>query len=423
MMGTKKQKTNVSNAIVATLYSMDPPGRFLKQCAETGKWNELSKTDAANRVAQAMAYAVRGKEQIKWRREQLRRSRSSLLQKQKDDTEGKKSPQRADRPTRPKNCTTNNHLGGDIILSSAAQGLATLRIGVAAGASIGNPSAFEQLSMPGNSHIQQQHLRQHPQQSSTTSTTLPASLGSYVDQHVSQNGLVQLLLKSQQHPPQYMAQNPLEQLLQSQTFLQPALQIEELMPTLSRAHQQQQLLIQQLLNQQNVLTTSLPPSISLSAPLMTGAGNRSQLHISYPLQPLQQQFNPLNDFLLSRMLDNLQQQPNYSITRTSNAPQQAQNENQFLRSLMPQQNQLLASTLDASSLNNILSPQQQLDCLLQQTMGTLPSQQFQNSQILPPPSINFGVLASSANLAAQSSDQERTEDEVQIGSEEDSAGD
>ena len=421
MISTKKQKTNVSNAIVATLSSMDPPGRFLKQCAETGEWIELSTTDAADRVAQAMAYAVRGKETFKRRREQLRRSRSSLRQKSKGDAEGKKSSQRADRPPRPKNFTTNNHLGGDIS-SSAAQWLTT-RMGVAAGASNGNPSALEQLCVPRNSHLQQQILRQHlPHQSSTTSATLPTTLGSYVGQNVTQNDLVQLLLQSQQQlpqqlPPQYtVTQNLLGQSLQSQTSFQPALQIEGLMPTLTRAQQQQQLLTQQLLNQQNVPTTSLHPSILAS--LITG--NRSQLPSSYPLQPLQQQSNPLNDFLLSRVLGDLQQQPN-SNTRTSNAPQEA-HANQLLRSLMLQQNQSPASTLAASSLNNLVSPQQQLDCLLQQTLGTLPLQQ-QNSQVLPPPS-NFGVLASSPNVAAQSSDQERTtEDEVQIGSEEDSAGD
>ena len=95
--------------------------------------------------------------------------------------------------------------------------------------------------------------------------------------------------------------------------------------------------------------------------------------------------------------------------------------NQLQRGLIQQRNQLIASTLSASSLNNLLSPsQQQLDRLLQHTSsGTLPLQQQQNSQVLPPmPSINLGVLASSANTAAQSTEQEGSEDdEVQIRSE------
>ena len=38
---------------------MDPPGRFLRKCADTGQWEELSKKEALNKAAQAMAYAVR----------------------------------------------------------------------------------------------------------------------------------------------------------------------------------------------------------------------------------------------------------------------------------------------------------------------------------------------------------------------------
>lgn len=38
---------------------MEPPGRFLRKCADTGQWEELSKKEALNKAAQAMAYAVR----------------------------------------------------------------------------------------------------------------------------------------------------------------------------------------------------------------------------------------------------------------------------------------------------------------------------------------------------------------------------
>jgi hypothetical protein len=99
MTGTKKQKMNMSNAIVESIYSMEPPGRFLKQCPDTGEWNELSKREAADRVAQAMAYAIRGKEKLKQQREEHRRSRSSSRQKSKDDVV-EKSSQRAVRPTK-----------------------------------------------------------------------------------------------------------------------------------------------------------------------------------------------------------------------------------------------------------------------------------------------------------------------------------
>ena len=75
MAGTKKQKIDMSKAIVEAIYSKDPPGRFLKKCSKSGQWKELRKRDAADRVAQAMAYAVRGKDETKRRREELRRSR------------------------------------------------------------------------------------------------------------------------------------------------------------------------------------------------------------------------------------------------------------------------------------------------------------------------------------------------------------
>lgn len=232
-----------------------------------------------------------------------------------------------------------------------------------------------------------------------------------------------------------MNQNQLGQLLllQSQTPLpiQPVLQIEGLMPTLANAQQQQQqqLLFQQLMNQQNVLSsTSLPPSILSLSDVPFVAGISPRLPNSHLLQPLQQQLNPLNDLLLSRVLGNLPQQQNsHTLPPNANSPPEAQYVNQLQRSLMQQQNQLIASTLGASSLTNFLpTSQQQLDRLLQHTSsGTLPLQQQQNSQALPPmPSINLGVLASSANTAAQSTEQEGSdEDEVQIRSEEKSTDD
>lgn len=59
--GTKKQKMMISKAAVESIYSMEPPGRFLKKCADTGQWIELSKREAADKAAQAMAYVVRAR--------------------------------------------------------------------------------------------------------------------------------------------------------------------------------------------------------------------------------------------------------------------------------------------------------------------------------------------------------------------------
>jgi hypothetical protein len=57
--GTKKQKMDISKSIVVAVYSMEPPGRFIKKCDDTGEWIELSMREAANKTSQAMAYVVR----------------------------------------------------------------------------------------------------------------------------------------------------------------------------------------------------------------------------------------------------------------------------------------------------------------------------------------------------------------------------
>ena len=86
MIGSKIQKLTISKAIVGAVYSMDPPGRFLKQCPDTGQWSGLSERDAADRVAQAMAYAIRGKDELKRKRDERRRSlRSKKKPKDEDD--------------------------------------------------------------------------------------------------------------------------------------------------------------------------------------------------------------------------------------------------------------------------------------------------------------------------------------------------
>jgi len=45
MSGTKKQKMDIAKAIVEAIYSMDPPGRFLKKCPKTRQWIELLRYD------------------------------------------------------------------------------------------------------------------------------------------------------------------------------------------------------------------------------------------------------------------------------------------------------------------------------------------------------------------------------------------
>mmetsp|Transcript_5739 Transcript_5739/g.9407 ORF Transcript_5739/g.9407 Transcript_5739/m.9407 type:complete len:84 (-) Transcript_5739:982-1233(-) len=71
MAGTKKQKMEIAKVIVEAVYSKNPPGRFLKKCSETGQLKELSRRDAADKAAQAMAYLIKG-ESLKVKR-RLRR--------------------------------------------------------------------------------------------------------------------------------------------------------------------------------------------------------------------------------------------------------------------------------------------------------------------------------------------------------------
>jgi len=56
----------ISHAIVDAVYSLEPPGRFLKKCdSNTILWKELSRKEASNKAAQAMAYAVRAEMKLK----------------------------------------------------------------------------------------------------------------------------------------------------------------------------------------------------------------------------------------------------------------------------------------------------------------------------------------------------------------------
>eukprot|EP00984_Skeletonema_dohrnii_P017176 scaffold7767_cov86-Skeletonema_dohrnii-CCMP3373.AAC.1 len=149
MAGTKKQKMNMSNVIVEAIYSMKPPGRFLKKCPDTGQWNELSTRDAADRVAQAMAYAVRGKDKSKRRREERRRSLRSSRQKSKnegdDDVVRKSSSQSAHRSTHLQQRAIADQLRDNASSSSSAHHGLDTRRGGAVGTSNDMPCASDLL--------------------------------------------------------------------------------------------------------------------------------------------------------------------------------------------------------------------------------------------------------------------------------------
>ena len=75
--GTKKQKMMISRTIVDDIYSKEPPGRFLKECPDTRQWIELSRREAADKAAQAMAYVVRNANSAKRASKKKRKALSS----------------------------------------------------------------------------------------------------------------------------------------------------------------------------------------------------------------------------------------------------------------------------------------------------------------------------------------------------------
>lgn len=336
----------ISKAIVEAIYAEDPPGRFLKKCSKTGKWSELSRRDATDKAAQAMAYVIKG-ESLKEKR-RLRRFNLTPSSKAEGDVGGK-SPKKQQAK---KNDLKSNHLS-------------PVRGGAGGTSNDALSGAGNLLQMPGNTNLQQQLLLQQLNQANSNST-FPASLNGSINnnQSLNQNGLgpLQLQMLQQQLPFQLqynnLVQNPLAQVLQSQTGLRPAFNggLPSQLLNQSQQQQQQQLLLQSLSN--NMLPSSSVPTTLLPA----GVG-------------------------------------------LSNAPQGSRQMDQLQLSLMLQQqqnnNQLLGSPLGASS--NIQLPfqqqqfmQQPLNQLLRQTMqAPLPLQLQQNLQgSIPPSGINSAGMAS-----------------------------
>ena len=198
--GTKKQKMMISRTIVDDIYSKEPPGRFLKECPDTGQWIELSRREAADKAAQAMAYAVRNANSPKSTSKKKRKTPSSpstttaatAISKQQEGTVKDQSlPSHAN----------VGYPGGPVAAMSASSAIT---------ASTNNPPP------PSISSLQQQIPSLPLQQSSTS---LPA-----ISSVTSQNELLtQLLLVTQQQQQQIQQQqHALSQLLASLTAPAPA---------------------------------------------------------------------------------------------------------------------------------------------------------------------------------------------------------
>ena len=369
MTGTKKQKMDMSKAIVKAIYSKEPPGRFLKKCPGTGQWEELSKKEAADKAAQAMAYAVT-RESLKQKRRERRLRSCPFPSFQQQDDVGAASSQNIDQPTQIQSHTANNHLDGG---SSSAAGLAAR--GRRVSSNNNTQPAGETLpgtrTGPGTSNLQQQLLQL--QQQSNTTTVFPAPTTSGINSLNNPDGSVQALAQIQ--ILQLQRQRQMELLLHSTLMRQhPPASLEELTQLLNQMQQQlqEQLLLQHALSQHmqpNPLTSlsasaSFPPTLSLSAPApstapslsdqrvlqsnqhyLTGSQLATNNILQNPVQ-VQSQSNPSNNAYLLSMLSNLQNQSN--VGTASGGP----------GDVLQTQNQLLDSSL-SNSWNNHLPLQQQ----------------------------------------------------------------
>jgi len=337
MTGTKKQKMDISKAIVEAIHSKEPPGRFLKRCPETAQWKELSKRDAADKAAQAMAYAVNGESMKQKRRE--RRMRSLLPLSSSKASAAPTQISDSDRPTQ-------EHLEGS---SSVAQrGLAAREV---AGTNNAESASYGET---GNSNVPQQLLPQLQQFSSTTlRTTSGAPLAA------NQLGLVEVLAQAVQQQRQHYQQ---QQLLLQLNLGQHPLGIQQLSPaspleglaqlwTQAQHQQQQQLILIQRLYGQNSLGALNPVPSAASIPLLPPF---STPPLTLPNEILH------HGTSLNVSLTGPQLALSHALHNQPHATLQAQQ----MGSLVRQQQQLLASSLAAS--NQALFQQQALPPIIAQ---------------------------------------------------------
>eukprot|EP00986_Skeletonema_menzelii_P015070 scaffold11001_cov85-Skeletonema_menzelii.AAC.1 len=171
----------IAKVIVEAVYSKNPPGRFLKKCSETGQLKELSRRDAADKAAQAMAYLING-ESLKRRLRRFNLPPPSQPQGEGDDDGDLcgKSHTSADRRRRLQQHPTKDDLKSNHSSSASQHGLtASWGGGAAATNDDAQPDGSDTLHLPGNSNPQQQVLLQQMQQQNalfSPSASLPTTL-------------------------------------------------------------------------------------------------------------------------------------------------------------------------------------------------------------------------------------------------------
>jgi hypothetical protein len=199
--GTKKQKMMISRTIVDDIYSKEPPGRFLKECPDTGQWIELSRREAADKAAQAMAYAVRNANTPKGASKKKRKAPSSPYTTAGANTATSKQQEGMEKDQSLSHAILG-YPGGSVAAMSASSAITSR--------STNNPPP------PSISSLQQQ-IPSLPLQQSSTSLPATSSVNSQNDL------LTQLLLVTQQQQQQIQEQQlVLSQLLESLTAPAPA---------------------------------------------------------------------------------------------------------------------------------------------------------------------------------------------------------
>jgi hypothetical protein len=203
--GTKKQKMMISRTIVDDIYSKEPPGRFLKECPDTGQWIELSRREAADKAAQAMAYAVRNANTPKRASKKKRKAPSSPS----TTTAGGGAAATAT-SKQEEGMVKDQSLPSHANVGYPGGSAATMSASSAVLVSTNNPPP------PSISSLQQQ-IPSLPLQQSSTSLPATSSVNSQNDL------LTQLLLVTQQQQQQIQQQqHALSQLLESLTAPAPA---------------------------------------------------------------------------------------------------------------------------------------------------------------------------------------------------------
>jgi len=346
----------ISKSIVEKIASMDPPGRFLKKCPDSGEWIELSLKDAATRTSQAMAYAVR--ERTKQRKER----RSLRLQRDKGAASSSKPAE--------------DHLPSYVKVHNNASTVSasTARAATGRGGEVGTNSdsasneeddddnesgGNNEVPIADNSSRQQQLLQLQP----STATTLPANSGAPL------NGLVELIAQAQLQQRQQQQQQQQQQQFLRQLLGQFPMGLQTQLPSTGITNTLSSILAPPLSAQGTLLPNNNSDILRQASALHQAQGSTlmGSLQQSSLLQQnqVQSQPSPINKQALLGLIGMLQNQPPSLLAPaptpthlTSQLPLLSQQLNQVHQN--QQNRQVQRDVLQNQLLASLLAPQNPL---------------------------------------------------------------